>query len=236
MIKLIKLEWQKHRIKRYIKYTIVMAVAIAIILLISFHLGKSQELDEMLPNELMNVLNISQYIELFSNMAFSVLTSIMISAIIISNDEKRMIYLMFCYPIKRQKIMMAQILSVWSFNVIALFFMKVVLYVILYANTQITDTIVVADYDLYHISFYIHLFLLCIKTITIAFLGLNVGRKFRSGKVAIGVTIGVSMLIYTNIGIFSLSNSNLFQTVLMVGSLGSIIWCLLRLEKNDVKA
>ena len=53
-------------------------------------------------------------------MAFLIFTGVMLSAYIVNAYKNKTMNLMFLYPIKRQKILISQMLAVWIFNFVAL--------------------------------------------------------------------------------------------------------------------
>lgn len=61
-------------------------------------------------------------------MSFLVFTSVMLSSFIVSAYQNKTMNLMFSYPIKRQKILVSQMLAVWIFNFITLILTKLLLY------------------------------------------------------------------------------------------------------------
>lgn len=109
MIKLIRLEWKKNNIASYIRYAAVLAALLGVFLYALFW-GIANEPDGTLDAaEGMNV--ISSPVELFTGIAFLIFTSAMLASFIVSAYKNKTMNLMFSYPIKRQKILAAQMLA-----------------------------------------------------------------------------------------------------------------------------
>ncbi|MDE6853305.1 MAG: ABC transporter permease, partial [Lachnospiraceae bacterium] len=110
MIKLIRLEWKKNNIEKYIGKAVVLAVLIGVFIFALAFLGIANDPDGTLDAvEGMGV--ISAPIELFTNMAFLIFTSSMLASFIVSADQNKTMNLMFSYPIKRQKILASQMIA-----------------------------------------------------------------------------------------------------------------------------
>ena len=123
MGKLMSLEWKKNRGARYIaKAAGTTAIIFLLIVSMSGELG-SQETWETYGKSMVDVT-----VELFANMSFMLLTSVMLSTFIVGAYRDKMMDLMFSYPIKRQKILLSKILVVWVFNFIALVLCKLFCY------------------------------------------------------------------------------------------------------------
>ncbi len=110
MIKLIRLEWKKNNIASYIRYAAVLAALLGVFLYALAFWGIANEPDGTLDAaEGMNV--ISSPVELFTGIAFLIFTSAMLASFIVSAYKNKTMNLMFSYPIKRQKILAAQMLA-----------------------------------------------------------------------------------------------------------------------------
>ena len=131
MIKLIKLEWKKNNIGKYIRYALILAAALCLFLFALAFLGIAEDPDGTLDAaEGMNV--ISAPVELFTNISFLIFTSVMLSSFIVSAYKNKTMDLMFSYPIKRQKILASQMIAVWLFNLTALVMTKLLIYTCIY--------------------------------------------------------------------------------------------------------
>ena len=120
MWKLIKLEWKKNNIGKYIKKAVVLAVLLCLFLFALAYLGIANDPDTGVPDAAPGNGTISAPIELFTSMTSLILTGVMLSSFIVGAYKNKTMNLMFSYPIRRQKILTSQMLAVWIFNFAAL--------------------------------------------------------------------------------------------------------------------
>lgn len=113
MWKLIKLEWKKNDIGKYIRNAAILFPAL---LLLTVLVASDSETDK-----------ISLFIETLTNMSYLVFTSVMLSSFVVSAYTNKTMSLMFSYPIKRQKILVSQMLAVWIFSFVALILTRLLL-------------------------------------------------------------------------------------------------------------
>lgn len=116
MIKLIKLEWKKNQIGKYIRNAVILTALLCLFIFAMDFLGIANDPETGVPDTAPGMNNISSTIELFSSMAFLVFTGVMLSSFIVSAYKNKTMNLMFSYPVKRQKILVSQMLAVWIFN------------------------------------------------------------------------------------------------------------------------
>lgn len=69
-------------------------------------------------------------------MSFLVFTGVMLSSFIVNAYKYKTMHLIFSYPIKRQKILISQMLAIWIFNVTALVLTKLLLYGCILSGSQ----------------------------------------------------------------------------------------------------
>lgn len=121
MLKLIKLEWKKNNIGKYIRNAVILAIILCTFLFALAYLGIANDPDTGVPDAAPGNEMISSSIELFTGMSFLVFTGVMLASFIVTAYKNKTMNLMFSYPIRRQKILVSQMLAVWIFNLIALF-------------------------------------------------------------------------------------------------------------------
>lgn len=136
MLKLIRLEWQKNNIGKYIRNAVILAVLLSIFMFALCYLGIANDPETGVPDAAPGNSTISAPIELFSSMSFLVFTGVMLSTFIVSAYQNKTMDLMFSYPIKRQKILVSQMLAVWIFNFAALVLTKLLLYGVVLLGSQ----------------------------------------------------------------------------------------------------
>ena len=128
MLKLIRLEWKKNNVGKYIRTVVIVSALICLFIFALCYLGIANDPDTGVPDAAPGNSAISSSIELFTSMAFLVFTSVMLSTYIVSAYKNKTMSLMFSYPIKRQKILISQMLAVWIFNFVALVLTKLLIY------------------------------------------------------------------------------------------------------------
>lgn len=183
--------------------------------------------------ELYNKGDLCISIELFTHMSYIVFASIMLASFIVSSYKNKTIYLMFSYPIKRQKILLAQMLSVWTFNVAALIITKLLIYGIFSFISLFVD-IDMRGINLSEFSFYFQIIISSIMMISICFIALLVGIRMKSSKATIVSSVILVCLTQGNIGAYTLVNNFIFYIILFILSIISIFLIIYRIDKVDI--
>lgn len=228
MIQLIKLEWKKNNIGKYIRNA---AITIVFLLLLILPATSELKADETI--ELYGQSMIVSAVELFTHMAFMVFTSVMLSAFVVNAYENKTMHVMFSYPIKRQKILFSKMIAVWIFNFIAMIFSKYLLYAFLLLTKSFThlptDSIPIGEF-----SFHLGIFLSSAAMVSISYISLLVGLKMKSSKATIVTSIIIVCFTQGNIGAFSLVGSLPFYALLLILSLISVYLSIQNVETKDV--
>ena len=126
MLKLIKLEWQKHSLWKYIRNAMITTIVLLGMLILIASDPSTGEITEMTGKSTIQTLT-----DMFMNMAYFAFTGTMLSSFVVSEYENKLINLMYSYPIKRRKILVAKVISVCVFNFIALWLSKLLAYTVL---------------------------------------------------------------------------------------------------------
>lgn len=234
MLKLIGLEWKKHDIKKYIRNAVIIAVAIAGFLFAFAFLGIARDPDTGVPDVALGNNSMVIPIEMFTSVAFLIFTSVMLSAFIVSAYQNKTMNLMFSYPIKRQKILLSQMLSVWIFCFIALVMTKLFIYGCIMAGSQFMKSDFPIDFDMSVVSFYVQLILKSVVTVSVSFIALFVGLAMKSSKATIVTSFLLIFLLQGSIGDFSLSNNIVFPIILIAISIFCVCLSIRNVEKNDL--
>ena len=100
---------------------------------------------------------ISSTVELLTSMAFLIFASVMLSSFIVSSYKNKTMQIMFSYPVKRQKILISQMLAVWIFNAAALILTKLLIYGCIQAGSAFMTSSFIIDFDITDAGFYIQL-------------------------------------------------------------------------------
>ncbi len=235
MLKLIKLEWKKNKIGKYIRNALIMAAVLCLFVFALAFLRIAEDPDGTLDAaEGMN--GISAPIELFSGMSFLVFTSVMLASFIVSAYKNKTMNLMFSYPIKRQKILASQMIAVWLFNLVALVITKLLLYACVYIGGKRMRSSFIIDFDMGDLSFYVQLLIKSVVIVSVSFIALFVGMKMRSSKAAIVASFILVLLTQANIGDFSLAGNLVFPVILTVVSLVFAVLSVVKVETKDLLA
>ena len=115
MMKLIRLEWKKNDILKYIRNAVITTAALLVFILMA---ARELEAQETVASYGKGMLDSS--VGLFVHMSYIIFTGVMIAAYIVGAYEKKTMNLMFSYPIKRRKIILAKVSAVWIFNFLAM--------------------------------------------------------------------------------------------------------------------
>ena len=233
MIKLIKLEWKKNNISKYALSAFILAAFLCLFLFALAFLGIAEDPDGTLDAvEGMNV--ISAPVELFTSMSFLIFTSVMLSSFIVSAYKNKTMNLMFSYPVKRQKILVSQMLAVWIFSLAALVFTKLLIYTCLYMGSQTMESSFAIDFNMGSLSFYVQLLLKSVVIVSMSFIALFVGMMMKSSKAAIITSFVLIFLTQANIGDFSLAGNRVFPIILTVASFTFAALSIRNAETKDL--
>lgn len=233
MLKLIQLEWRKNNIGKYVRNVMIMAVVLCLFLFALASLGIANDPDTGLPDAAPGNGTISSPIELFCSMSFLIFTSVMLSSFIVSAYKDKTMALMFSYPIRRQKILISQMLSVWIFCFLALVITKLVIYGCILWGSRFMVSSFPIDYDMASLGFYVQLIVKSISIVTMSFIALFIGLAMKSTKVTIISSFLLIILTQANIGDLTLANNAVFPLVLTMISLLFAVLSVVGVEKKD---
>lgn len=228
MAEMIKLEWKKNNIKKYMRNAAVMSGAIIVLLFAAIgQMRTGGKID--LRNE--HVFCVS--VELFTNMSYIIFASVMMASFIISEYNNKTIFIMFSYPIKRKKILLAQMLSVWTFNVAALIITKLLAYVVFSFVNRFID-VDMRGISFSRFSFYFQIIVSSIMMISICFIALLIGVKMKSSKATIVSSVILVCLTQGNIGAYTLVDNFAFYIILFIISIISVFLTIYNIDKVDL--
>lgn len=228
MINMIKLEWKKNHIGKYVRNAFIMTAILLILLL--FTVGEMKMEDSA---ELYNKSILCISIELFANMSYIVFASTMLASFIVSGYKNKTIYLMFSYPINRKKILLAQMLSVWIFNVAALIITKFLAYGIFSFVSRFIN-VDMSGINFSQFSFYFQIIISSVMMINICFIALLVGVKMKSSKATIVSSVILVCLTQGNIGAYTLVDNLAFYIMLFILSIVSVFFTIYHIDKIDI--
>ena len=233
MLKLIKLEWKKNNIKKYILGAFILAAFLSLFLFALAFWGIAEDPDGTLDAaEGMNV--ISAPIELFTGMAFLIFTGLMLSNFIVGAYKNKTMNLMFSYPIKRQKILASQMIAVWLFNFLALTMTKLFIYCCIDMGSLSLRSSFIIDFHLSDLSFYIQLLVKSLVIVSMSFIALFVGMTMKSSKAVMVTCFVLIFLTQANIGDLSLAGNRVFPLILTAVSLVFAVLSVANAETRDL--
>lgn len=233
MLKLIKMEWEKNNIGKYIRNAIILATILCLFIFALAFLGIANDPDGTL-DAATGYGTISSPIELFTSMSFLIFTSVMLSSFIVSAYKNKTMNLMFSYPIKRQKILISQMSSVWIFNFIALTITKLLIYFVVFGVSRSMASSFVIDFNIMSLSFYADLVLKSIVIVSMSFIALFIGLAMKSSKATIIASFLLIILTQANVGDFTLAKSRIFPIMLTLLSLGFAFLSIRDVETKDL--
>ena len=228
MFKLIRLEWKKNNVWKYIRNAVIVVAFI-----IPLILGTARELegDEVMASYGQSMMNLG--IEIFMNMCFIVFTGVMLSSFIVSAYENKTMSLMFSYPIRRWKVMVSKMLAVWIFNFIAMAAGKLLVCAVVELTREYTH-IAAESIRFDQASLYLQILINSALMVSVSFLALPVGLAARSSKAAIVASVVIVCFTQGQIGEFTLSGNLDFYILLIALAAVSVFLSLWRIEMRDV--
>ncbi len=234
MLKLIKLEWKKNNIGKYIRNAVILAAVLCLFIFAQAYLGIANDPDTGVPDAAPGHGTISAPVELFTSMSFLVFTAVMLSSFIVSAYKNKTMNLMFSYPIRRQKILVSQMLAVWLFNFTALVLTKLLIYGCILAGSLFMTSSFPIDFDMGSAGFYIQLIVKSAVIVTMGFIALFIGMAMKSSKAAIISSFLLILLTQSNIGDFTMADNAVFPVLLTLLSLTLAFFSICRAETNDL--
>lgn len=233
MLKLIRLEWKKNNIAKYIRNTVILTMLLCLFIFALAFLGIADDPDGTL-DAAPGMDTISSPIELFTSMSFLIFTSVMLASFIVSAYKNKTMNLMFTYPVKRQKIIISQMMAVWIFNFVTLILSKLVIYLCIFAGSKYMQSSFKIDFDMGSLSFYIQLIVKSFVIVSMSFIALFVGMAMKSSKAAIISSFLLIFLTQANVGDFTLADNAVFPLVLTAVSFGFAVLSVYNVETKDL--
>ena len=158
----------------------------------------------------------------------------MLSSFIVSAYKNKTMALMFSYPIKRQKILISQMLSVWIFCFIALVVTKLVIYGCILLGSQFMKSSFPIDYNMASTEFYVQLIVKSVSIVTMSFIALFIGLAMKSSKATVISSFLLIFLTQANVGDLTLADNAVFPFVLTIISLIFAVLSVAGVEKRDL--
>ncbi|MDE7416286.1 MAG: ABC transporter permease [Lachnospiraceae bacterium] len=228
MMKLIRLEWKKNNILKYIRNAVITT---AILMLFIVPMAKELEASETVLLYGKSMLGAAT--ELFVHMAYIVFTGVMLAAFIVGAYEKKTMNLMFSYPIKRKKILLSKMAAVWIFSFIAMVASKLLIYFALILTQSFTN-ISASGISFTELSFWLNILLSSAAMVSISYIALPIGLKMKSSKATIVSSVIIVCLTQGNIGSATLVNNISFLVILFAAAIVSVYLSIYNVETKDL--
>lgn len=228
MLKLIKLEWKKNNILKYIRNAVITTAIITFFIVVM-----AGELETNSTVQIYGKSMLTTATELFVHMAYIVFTGIMLASFIVGAYEKKTMNLMFSYPINRKRILLSKMAAVWIFNFIAMIVSKVLIYAVLILTRSFTR-ISMSSISFGELSFWLEILLSSAAMVSISYISLPIGLKMRSSKATIVSSVVIVCFTQGNIGSATLVNNIPFFVILFVISIVSMYLSVCNVETKDL--
>lgn len=235
MGKLIKLEWEKYEIGKYIRNAAILIVLLVIFNYAMTFLGIANDPDTGVPDMAISNMGVSTNVELLTYITFLIFAVAMHATFIIGAYKNKTMNLMFLYPLNRKKIMAAKMLAVCIFCFAGIVIAKLACYGVSNLGFMMGQKASFPmDYNMLSVSFYIQLLIRSAATISISLLALLIGMIAKSSKVTVISSFLLIILMQGNVGGATLKDNLAVPIVLMAISVLAAILIVQRVEKKDV--
>lgn len=235
MGKLIKLEWEKYEIGKYIRNAAILIVLLVIFNYAMTFLGIANDPDTGVPDMAFSNMGVSTNVELLTDITFLIFAAAMHATFIIGAYKNKTMNLMFLYPLSRKKIMTAKMLAVCIFCFAGIVIAKLACYGVSNLGFMMGQKASFPmDYNMLSVSFYIQLLIRSAATISISLLALLSGMIAKSSKVTVISSFLLIILMQGNVGGATLKDNLAVPIVLLAISVLAAILIVQRVEKKDV--
>ena len=235
MGKLIKLEWEKYELGKYIRNAAILIVLLVIFNYAMTFLGIANDPDTGVPDMAISNMGVSTNVELLTDITFLIFAAAMHATFIIGAYKNKTMNLMFLYPLNRKKIMAAKMLAVCIFCFAGIVIAKLACYGVSNLGFMMGQKASFPmDYNMLSVSFYIQLLIRSAATISISLLALLIGMIAKSSKVTVISSFLLIILMQGNVGGATLKDNLAVPIVLMAISVLAAILIVQRVEKKDV--
>lgn len=234
MGKLIRLEWKKNKVSKYILGAAILMSILAAFLFAQCYLGIANDAATGRPDSAPGMETMAPQIELFTNLSFLIFTAVMLSSFAIAPYKNKTMNLMFTYPVRRRNIVLAQILSVWIFCFAALLICKLFIFGLLYLLKGSMHASFALGYRMDLPGFYLQLVMKSFVSVTLGFISLFAGRVMKSSKAAIITAFLLFVVMNGTVGDFSFKNNMAVPVILTAVSLVCVSLTVCGVETKDL--
>lgn len=207
MFKLIRLEWKKNQIYKYVLKVLAVIFFISLFSLAMAFWGIARDPDTGRVEAVPGSEGISSGIELFSSMAFLILAGAMLAAFVVRPYQDKTMALMFSYPIKRQKILLSKMAAVWIFCFLAAVLSRICCYSAVKAGAMFWQSDFLMDFQMQDPVFYLQIGVKSAVNVSLGFVAMFAGIKLRSSKAVMIVSFLLILLTQANVGDVTLAGN-----------------------------
>ncbi|MGW5953403.1 ABC transporter permease [Bacillus mycoides] len=195
MLKLMKLEWKKHKLSSYFKSVAICIIAIfAVVNLMA--LGAKDEVDGLFSDFTQQMVLINTVIRI----TFIIFSSVILSRLIIDEYKNKTIQLLFMYPLQRKMLMRAKLTIVFCFcfvsTIIATFSISLLVYFVSPMMGLIETPATIGEIIAIVPATFINAFMIS----GISLIPLFFGMRKKSTPTTITSAVIIGMLISSNFG------------------------------------
>lgn len=216
--RLIRLEYRKNRVIRYIRNALLLTAALLALLFAMTYLGIARDPDMGVVDTAFDGMGTTANVELLANISFLIFAAVMHGNFTIREYRTGTILQMFTYPLGRGTILLAKAAAVWLFLFAAETLSKLALYGALYLGSLWRTPDFPLDYRMTDAAFYGGLALGSAVTASVSLIALYVGVWMKSSKAAIIVSLLLIVLMQGNIGGASLFDNPALPALLLGAS------------------
>lgn len=231
MIQLIKLEFKKNRISRYIRNVIIMAAALCLFVFAMNYLGLTEDPETGITDA---GGSITILVDALTTIAFFIFASAMHATFTMGAYKNKTMELMFTYPIGRRKIIVAKMLSVFLFNYVAFILTQLIMYTSLYIGQFFFQPAFDMNFNLNSIPFLLSLLFKDAMSISISLIALFIGMILKSSKAVVLSCFILITLLQGNVGDITFVNNIAVPIVLTAVSIFFAALSVLRVNQKDI--
>lgn len=188
MIKIMKLEWQKNHLAKYIKTTVISTIVIFAVTAFMVIVSKSQS--ELMFTDFTTYMS---FVNIIIRVVFVIFSAVLLSRLVVDEYKNKTIQVLFTYPVNRLKVMQSKLYLIVGFCFASILFATLVISCLtlflnptlgLFPKAMTSQDIVVTIPDLVLVS----LVTACLSLIPLYF---GMKKKSTSTTITWGVIIGL---------------------------------------------
>ena len=232
MIKLIKLEYKKNKISRYVRKAFIMTLCLVMFIFAMNYFGIANDPDTGLPDA--DNGDIAIVVDVLTTISFFIFAAAMQASFIMKAYKNKTMNLMFLYPIKRRKIVIAQMVAVLLFNFVALILAQAAIFSSLYIGSFYFTPAFQMDTRWTDTAFVMKTLLKDAMSISISLIALFIGIILKSSKSVILSCFLLVTLLQGTIGDISFVNNVAIPIILTCISAFFAGLSIYRVNKKDM--